>query len=123
MTIAGGSSDSLAGVSMEAVAHCGGVEVVERWADEWRRLCVESPDDQPFYRPEWIAAHIRAFTPAAKVVLLTVSAAGKLLFVLPLLREWAMFNGMPLRRLRAPVSSHSCRFDAVRHASPEGNAA
>ncbi len=123
MTTVGGSIDSVAGVSMEAAAHYGGVEVVDRWADEWRRLCVESSDDQPFYRPEWIAAHIRAFTPGAKVVLLTVTSAGRLLFVLPLLREWALFNGMPLRTLRAPVNSHSCRFDAVCHANPEGSAA
>jgi CelD/BcsL family acetyltransferase involved in cellulose biosynthesis len=108
---------------MEAAAHRGGIEVIERWADEWRRLCVESPDDQPFYRPEWIAAHIRAFSPGANVVLLTVTSTGKLLFVLPLLRERAIFHGVPLRRLRAPVNSHSCRFDAVRHASPQGAAA
>ena len=108
---------------MVVAAHRGGVEVVECWADEWRALCRESADDQPFFRPEWIAAHIRAFTPQAKVVLLTVSHDGKLLFVLPLLQEWAVFSGVPLRKLRAPVNSHSCRFDAVRHASGQGDAA
>jgi CelD/BcsL family acetyltransferase involved in cellulose biosynthesis len=123
MTIAGSSIDSFAATAMQAAVHRGGVEVIERWADDWRRLCSESPDDQPFYRPEWIAAHIRAFTPGAKVVLLTVSSAGKLLFVLPLLREWTIFSGIPCRRLRAPVNSHSCRFDAVRHASSQGDAA
>ena len=69
---------------MVAAAHRGGVEVVERWADEWRNLCNEAVDDQPFYRPEWIAAHIRAFSPQAKVVLVTVSCEEKLLFILPL---------------------------------------
>lgn len=103
--------------------HRGGVEVVERLADAWRTLCDEAVDDQPFYRPEWIAAHIRAFTPQARVLLLTVSFEGKLRFVLPLLQEWSVFSGVPLRKLRGPVNSHSCRFDAVRQSGPDGDAA
>lgn len=109
--------------SMVVTADRGGVEVIERWADDWRNLCNEFVDDQPFYRPEWIAAHIRAFTPQARVVLITVRGEGKLLFVLPMLQEWAVFSGVPLRKLRAPVNSHSCRFDAVRHSGPQGDAA
>jgi CelD/BcsL family acetyltransferase involved in cellulose biosynthesis len=109
--------------AMVVVAHRGGVEVVERWADEWRKLCSEGADDQPFYRPEWIAAHIRAFTPQAKFVLLTVRCEGNLLFVLPLLQERAVFSGVPVRKLRGPVNNHSCRFDAVRQSSPQGDAA
>jgi CelD/BcsL family acetyltransferase involved in cellulose biosynthesis len=124
MTIAEIDADSRSGsASMVVAAHRGGVEVVEQWSDEWRNLCDEAVDDQPFYRPEWIAAHIRAFTPQAKVILLTVSSRGKLLFVLPLLHEWSVFSGVPLRKLRGPVNSHSCRFDAVRHASSQGDAA
>ena len=109
--------------AMVADARCGGVEVVERLGDEWRDLCAASVDDQPFYRPEWIAAHIKAFAPQAEVVLLTVRFEGKLLFVLPLLRQRSAFRGVPLRKLRGPVNSHSCRFDAVRHASSQGDAA
>jgi len=116
-TVQSGSS------SMVAAAHFGGIEVVECWADEWRRLCDQSADDQPFYRPEWIGAHIRAFAPHGKVVLLTVSFEGKLLFVLPLLQEWSALGGVPLRKLRGPVNSHSCFFDAVRHSSSQGDAA
>ena len=124
MTVAESPAEALCGSpSMVVAAHRGGVEVVERWADEWRILCDEAVDDQPFYRPEWIAAHIRAFSPQAKIVLLTVSRQGRLLFVLPLLREWSVFSGVPLRKLRGPVNSHSCRFDAVRHASSQGDAA
>jgi CelD/BcsL family acetyltransferase involved in cellulose biosynthesis len=124
MTIVEGRADADVGsTAMVAAVHRGGVEVVERWADDWRKLCAESVDDQPFYHPEWIAAHIRAFTPQAKVVLLTVSSQGKLLFVLPLLQEWSVFSGILLRKLRAPVNSHSCRFDAVRHSSSQGDAA
>lgn len=99
----------------------GGVEIVDRWADEWRRLCEEAVDDQPFYHPEWIAAHIRAFTPKAKVLLLTVMIDSKLSAVLPLLEERALFCGVPVRRLRAPVNGHSCRFDAVRSRGSDGD--
>jgi CelD/BcsL family acetyltransferase involved in cellulose biosynthesis len=109
--------------TVTAAVHRGGVEVIERLADQWRDLCNDSVDDQPFYRPEWIAAHIRAFTPQAKVVLLTVSSEERLLFVLPLLQEWSLFNSVPVRKLRAPVNSHSCRFDAVRRLGSDGDAA
>ena len=90
--------------SMVAAAHRGGLEVIERWADAWRVLCDEAVDGQPFYRPEWIAAHIRAFTPHAKVVLLTVTSAGKLLFILPLLEEMALKE-----MLRYPQRGTTCR--------------
>jgi CelD/BcsL family acetyltransferase involved in cellulose biosynthesis len=104
-------------------AHRGGVEIVDQFADEWRGLCSESVDDQPFYRPEWIAAHIRAFTPKARVVLFTVRVQGRLCLVLPLLEERALFCGLPVKRLRAPVNGHSCRFDAVRRRGPQGEIA
>jgi CelD/BcsL family acetyltransferase involved in cellulose biosynthesis len=104
-------------------AHRGGVEIVGRFADEWRGLCGESIDDQPFYRPEWIAAHIRAFTPKAKVVLFAVRVEGRLCLVLPLLEERALFCGVPVKRLRAPVNGHSCRFDAVRRRGAHGEVA
>src|SRR5258708_28758472 len=122
MTIAESGADAhTGGASMVVGADRGGVEVVDHWADSWRKLCDEAVDDQPFYHPEWIAAHIRAFTPHAKIVLLTVTLEGKLLFVLPLLQEWSVFSGVPLRKLRGPVNSHSCRFDAVRHSSSQGD--
>lgn len=106
---------------IEASCHHGGVEILDRWAEPWRELCSEAVDDQPFYRPEWIAAHIRSFTPQAKVLLLTVAAGGRLELVLPLLEERAWFCGLPVRRLRAPVNGHSCRFDAVRRRGMDGH--
>ncbi|HEX6824587.1 MAG TPA: GNAT family N-acetyltransferase [Candidatus Sulfotelmatobacter sp.] len=105
------------------MADCGGLEVIDRWADQWRKLCHDAVNEQPFYRPEWIRAHIRAFTPQARIFLLTVTCEGQLLLVLPLLEERSVFDGVPLRTLRAPVNSHALRFDAVRHASAEGEAA
>jgi CelD/BcsL family acetyltransferase involved in cellulose biosynthesis len=101
----------------------GGIEVVDHWADEWRNLCNAFADDQPFYRPEWIVAHIRAFTPKAKIVLFRVSVEGRLCLVLPLLEERALFCGLPVKRLRAPVNGHSCRFDGVRRSGPAGDLA
>lgn len=109
--------------SMTVGAHHGGLEVIDRFADAWRELCEVSTDHQIFYRPEWIAAHIRAFSPEAEVVLLTVSSDEKLLFVLPMLLDRKVFSGVPVRRLRAPVGDHTGRFDAVRHSGPKGEAA
>jgi len=108
---------------MVVMADCGGLEVIDRWADKWRKLCLNAVNEQPFYRPEWIRAHIRAFTPNAKIFLLTVTCEVQLLLVLPLLKDWTVFDGVPLRTLRAPVNSHALRFDAVRQASAEGESA
>src|ERR1700761_6426836 len=100
MNVLASRADASAASSAMLVAdHCGGVEVIEQWGDAWRGLCDQAADDQPFYRPEWIAAHIRAFSPQARILLLTVTSEGKLLFVLPLLQERAFFSGIPLRKL------------------------
>jgi CelD/BcsL family acetyltransferase involved in cellulose biosynthesis len=109
--------------AMVVAAHRGGVEVVERWGDAWRKLCEQAADDQPFYRPEWIGAHIKAFTPGAKVLFLTVTCEDRLCLVLPLLEDRAVLAGVPVRRLRAPANSHSCRFDALRCEGAEGDLA
>jgi CelD/BcsL family acetyltransferase involved in cellulose biosynthesis len=111
------------GSSFEVSAQRGGLEVVEGLADEWRALAAQSPDDEPFYRPEWITAIIRAFFPDSNVLVISARANGSLKFVLPLLQERALFCGLPVLRLRSPVSVHSCRFDAVRCASSEGEQA
>ncbi|HEX6505146.1 MAG TPA: GNAT family N-acetyltransferase [Terriglobales bacterium] len=91
----------------------GGIEIVERIADEWRDLCTRAVNDQPFYRPEWIRAYLQAFAPTARVVLVTVRRDGILQLLLPLLKERAWVGGVALRRLRSPVNSHPGRFDAV----------
>jgi CelD/BcsL family acetyltransferase involved in cellulose biosynthesis len=103
--------------------HEGGVDAIDRVADEWRDLCRRATDDQPFYRPDWIQAYIRAFVPGATVVLITTHLTGVLHFVLPLIRERAWVGGIPVRKLRAPVNSHPGRFDAVRSSGPEGEGA
>ena len=104
-------------------AHRGGLDVIDQLAREWRELCATALDDQPFYRPEFIRAHVRAAIPSAKVVILTVREQGELLLVLPLVEELATFSKIPVRRLRAPVNLHCGRFDAVRKQGLQGDAA
>lgn len=91
----------------------GGIEVINRLADEWRTLCREASQDLPFCRPEWISAFLRAFFPKSRVLVVTVRNQGRLQLILPLLEERGFFYGVPVRKLRAPVNSHSCYFDAV----------
>jgi CelD/BcsL family acetyltransferase involved in cellulose biosynthesis len=109
--------------SLVVCAHRGGVEIVDGLADEWRELCSGAADDQPFYRPEFIRAHIRNMIPQAKVVLITTRLNGRLQMVLPLIEELASFGKVPVRRLRAPVDHNCGRFDAVRRSALEGDAA
>jgi CelD/BcsL family acetyltransferase involved in cellulose biosynthesis len=94
-------------------AERGGSDVVEQLADEWRELCSQSENDEPFYRPEWIGAYLRAFEPTATVLVITVRREGRLQLVLPLVEERCTFNGVPVRKLRAPANSHPGRFDFV----------
>lgn len=91
----------------------GGVEVIDRLAHEWRVLCSEGPCAEPFYRPEWVAAYLRAFEPDAKLVVVIARADGCLRGVLPLVRERGTINGVPARKLRSAANSHSCQFDLV----------
>lgn len=91
----------------------GSVDVIDRVAPEWRALCAEGPHDEPFYRPEWIAAYLRAFEPQAKVVLVTVRRGGHLRAVLPLIEDKIGLLGVGATRLRGPVNEHSNRLDLI----------
>ena len=104
-------------------ARRGGIEMLEEVAGEWRDLCQQAPHDEPFYHPEWIAAHIRAFTPGAELFVLMVRIENQLRLLLPLIEERRWLSGIPVRAFRTPVNSHSCRFDIVRSPGPEGDAA
>jgi CelD/BcsL family acetyltransferase involved in cellulose biosynthesis len=101
----------------------GGIDVIDQISEPWRALCHQSADDEPFYTPEWIAAHVRAFSPEAKLVIVTAHLDGELCFLLPLVKQRQFFDGVPVMTLRAPVSSHSCRFDGVRLWGHKGDAA
>lgn len=91
----------------------GGVELIDRLRDEWRALCAEGPSADPFFRPGWIAAYLRAFEPRARLRILTVRVDGRLRLILPLLEERSTLRGFPVRKLRAAAGVHSCRFDVV----------
>ncbi len=101
----------------------GGPDVLDGLADEWRQLCDEASNDEPFYRPEWIRANLRAFLPDARVVLAVCRDDGRLTAVLPLISERRFFCGLPVRKLRGASNVHSCRFDLLRAKGPAGDAA
>ena len=112
-------SDSAISVCLER----GGAEVVDRLGDEWRRLCEESRGHEPFYRPEWVAASLRAFAPRDTVAVVTVRGSAGLRAVLPLIESSGRFCGVPVSRLRGAANAHSCRFEMVRSADAEGDTA
>lgn len=91
----------------------GSVDVIDRIAPEWRALCADGTHNEPFYRPEWIAAYLRAFEPQAKVVLVTVRRGGQLRAVLPLVEDKVGLLGVGATRLRGPVNEHSNRLDLI----------
>ena len=100
-------------------AKWGGVDLVDGIADEWRQLCHASPCDEPFFRPEWIAASVRAFANKQRVLLVTVRESGRLIAVLPLLDEKAKTCGLTIKKLRSAVKvQHSPRFDLVYGSRP-----
>ena len=101
----------------------GDVNIINEIEDPWRALCRECADDEPFYTPEWIAAHVRAFSPGATLSIVIATLDGQFLFILPLIKKWHTFQGVPVRTLSSPTNSHSCRFDAVRRLGTEGDSA
>jgi CelD/BcsL family acetyltransferase involved in cellulose biosynthesis len=109
--------------SIRVSAARGGVEMIDDLAEQWRELCRESSNDEPFFRPEWIGAYMRAFAADETVVLLTARSEGRLLAVLPLLEEQTSFLGLPVIKLRGAANIHSGRFDLVHCAGSEGDRA
>jgi hypothetical protein len=106
---------------LTAHTHQGDVQLVDQLAREWRHLCNESPHDEPFLRPEWIAAYLRAFERESPVLLITVNSGERLRAVLPLIEKDTFFCGIPATLLRGAANEHSCRFDLVRSAGEEGD--
>lgn len=100
----------------------GTVDVVDAIAHEWRPLCDEGSQNQPFYRPEWVSAYLRAFEPQARVVLIAPRRGGRLVGVLPLIEDRLGVFGKGATRLRAPANVHSNRIDVI-HGSGDGQIA
>lgn len=116
-------SDTTTSSSIEVSAHRGSIEIVDQFSNEWRQLCSEAVNDQPFYRPEWIRAYLRFFAPRATVVLIAARLKGRLLLMLPLIEKFGTFSKIPVRKLLAPVNSCAGRFDAIYCEGPDGEAA
>lgn len=108
--------------TVTAKAEIGGIELVERLAERWGELCDET-QSLPFYRPEWIAAYLKAFEPQCQVVVMTASAGGRLVAVLPLIRKRAWFAGVPVWKLVGAANIHSTQFDIARTSCEAGEAA
>jgi len=83
--------------SFQVESKWGTVDLLHEIADEWMELCREGPCEQPFYRPEWIAAAIQAFFRHRRVLLITVRRGGRLRAVLPLVEEKGFGTGTRLR--------------------------
>jgi CelD/BcsL family acetyltransferase involved in cellulose biosynthesis len=108
---------------VEVTVHRGSPAILEEFAAEWNELSSNAVEDQPFFRPAWIQAYFRCFEPQARILLITARVEGDLVLILPLVEEIGSFSKIPLRRLRAPVNYCCSRFDAVRRAGLEGEAA
>ena len=70
-------------------------------ADEWDALADRVGAD-PFCRPGWFAAWMRAFTPQGRLGALTLRADGRLRAVVPLLRHRSITS--------SPTNEHTPRF-------------
>jgi len=103
-------------LSQDLTAECqwGGLGLIGAISAEWRDLCEEGPCNQPFFRPEWIAAVVRAFAPTQEIMLMTLRQGTRLRAVLPLWEEKRRFCGVPFTTVRSATNlDHSCRFDII----------
>jgi CelD/BcsL family acetyltransferase involved in cellulose biosynthesis len=89
----------------------GGLELFAQLGDEWREFLGRVQNDSPYWRPEWILAALRAYSPQAKVVVVTVRQFGTLCAMLPLVEERGKFAGLPARKLRAPLTTVGVGID------------
>lgn len=104
-------------------ARWGTRDLIDGLAPEWRELCSRGLRDEPFYRPEWVSAHLRAFVPDARLLLVTARVDGRLAAVLPLVEANRGRRGLRLRKLQGAANIHSCRFDLACEKGRAGEAA
>ena len=86
-----------------------GAAALRELLPEWRGLWAGARDREPFSHPDWVAAYLAAFEPAATPVVLTARLDGALIAVVPLIRESTILDGMPVRLLRALMNPHTFR--------------
>jgi CelD/BcsL family acetyltransferase involved in cellulose biosynthesis len=89
----------------------GGLELFAQLGDEWREFLDRAQNDSPYWRPEWILAALRAYSPHAKLAVVTVRQRGRLCAILPLVEERGKFAGLPARKLRAPLTTVGVGID------------
>ncbi|MET0915711.1 MAG: GNAT family N-acetyltransferase, partial [Jiangellaceae bacterium] len=104
-------------------ARWGTRELIDTLAPEWGELCSRGPRDEPFYRPEWVGAYLRAFAPDAHLLLVEARTEGRLTAVLPLVATQRGWPALRIRALGGAANIHSCRFDMVREQGQAGEAA
>lgn len=104
-------------------ARWGTRELIDGLAREWRELCGRGLRDEPFYRPEWVSAYLRAFAPDARLLLVAARADGRLAAVLPLVEANRGWRGLWVRKLQGAANIHSCRFDIACEKGQSGEAA
>lgn len=96
-----------AGIAIERHIGLAGWEAI---GPEWQALS-EQAVNSTLYGPAWIRAQVLAFEDPYQVQLICARAQGRLLAVLPLVRDRAWYRGVRLRRLRG-ASGHLClRYD------------
>jgi CelD/BcsL family acetyltransferase involved in cellulose biosynthesis len=105
----------MGGLVVETVT--GGIEVFDKLGDEWRAFLDRVQTDSPYWRPEWISAALRAYSPNAKIVVILAREQGSLCAILPLIEEKGKFAGLPARKLRAPLTTAGVGVDIVCAAS------
>ena len=101
----------------------GGIGVIDALAAEWRRLCDASPTLEPFYRPEWVRASVRAFHPDADLLVLSAWTGTRLRGILPLMWQKGLRGRLSLRCLRFPDSIHVARTGLAHCGGEEGHEA
>lgn len=77
------------------------VHDIDAVSAEWDDLADRAGAD-PFCRPGWFSAWMRAFTPEGRIGAVTLRGAGRLRAIVPLLRQGAV--------TRSPTNEHTPRF-------------
>jgi len=101
----------------------GGLEVFDDLAGEWQRLCGEGPCNEPYHRPEWITAYVRAFSPSARIVVLIARINDRIKAILPFIEEKGRLFGLPIKKLRTLTEAHWWRTEVIRGAGSDGDKA
>src|SRR6476646_94720 len=113
---------AIPGTKLSVRVQCGGPELVEQIAGEWRRLRDESGDEEVFYRPEWAQAYLQAFEPGADVVMISAWAGERLRGILQLVRRRTVMSGLPMVQLTLPANVHCLRASLTVCPGEEGSA-